>query len=270
MFTISEESNVCFAVITSVPWRHFEGRNIMDSIMDIIIEEYIRKEIQREYQHVKEATEKSISVYEYILNIYKKEFPLRLFSIHYLKRFRDKLCRLVLLPNKDEYEKISRENELIDTIMFLPIRIGEQNYKLQIPLIVNVSKLSRYIENQNLNKVSFRIDDLLAIMTEGYQDDYERDNKNRLEKRDILFEEKKRNPIIIMQGSNATSSAIINGNHRILYYSKMEHSIVKGYYVTSGTCCKFALTKDYETLYKMILQLIAKVYGIINVEKNAL
>lgn len=52
-------------------------------------------------------------------------------------------------------------------------------------------------------------------MSEDYQDDYERDNKIRIEKWDILFAEKEKNPIIIMQESKATRRAIINGNHRM-------------------------------------------------------
>lgn len=238
--------------------------------MNTDIDECILKEIQKKYQDNKEMIEKCISDYEvHFLNKYKKEHPLRLLSIYYLMRFRNKLRHLVLLPSEGEYEKINRENELFDTNMFLQIHIGKQDLKLQFPLIVNVSKLSRYIDIQNFNKSSFYIDKLLTIMTEGYQDDYEVDNKIRIEKRDILYEEKKRNPIIIMQGSKTTRHTIINGNHRIMYYSMMKRSAVDGYYVTSEECCKFALTKDYETLYKLILHLIDKVTGSIDVKKNA-
>lgn len=237
--------------------------------MDTDIDEYILKGIQKKYHNDKKMIEKSISDYElYIMNKYKKEHPLRLLSIYYLMRFRNKLRHLVLLPSEDEYEKINKKNELFDASMFLSIHIGKQDLALQFPLIVNVSKLSRYIDSQNSNKVSFYIDDLLAIMTERYQDDYEIDNKIMTEKRDILYEEKKRNSIIIMQGSKATRYTIINGNHRIMCYSMMGQSVVDGYYITSEECCKFALTKDYEMLYKLILQLIDKVTGSIDVEKN--
>lgn len=237
--------------------------------MDTDIDEYIHKEIQKKYQNDKKMIEKSISDYElYILTKYKKEHPLRLLSIYYLMRFRNKLRHLVLLPSEDEYEKISKKNELFDASMFLLIHMGKQDLALQFPLIVNVSKLSRFIDSKNLNKVSFHVDDLLTIMTKGYQDDYEKDNKIRTEKRDILYEEKKRNSIIIMKDSKATRHIIINGNHRIMHYSMIGQRIVDGYYVTSEVCCKFALTKDYETLYKLILHLIDKVTDSINVEKN--
>jgi len=237
--------------------------------MDTHTDKYIRREIQKKYQSDKEMIEKSISDYEfYILNKYKKEYPLRLLSIYYLMKFRNKLRKLVLLPSEDEYEKISKTNELIDTSMFLSIHIGKEDLELRFPLIVNVSKLSHYIENQNSNKVSFNIDDLLAIMTEGYQEDYKIDNENRINKRDILYKEKEKNSIIIMQGSKATRYTIINGNHRIMHYSMIGQSIVNGYHVTSEGCSKFALTKDYEILYKMILHLIDKVNGSIDIEKN--
>ncbi|MFT8352595.1 hypothetical protein [Clostridium saccharoperbutylacetonicum] len=237
--------------------------------MDTDIDKCIQKQIQRRYQSNKEMIEKSISDYElYILNKYKKEYHLKILSIYYLMRFRNKLSKLVLLPPKDEYEKISKTNELFDTSMLLSIHIGKQDLELRFPLIVNVSKLSHYIENQNYNKVSFNIDDLLAIMTEGYHEDYEIDNEIRTNKRDILYKEKEKNSIIIMQGSRATRYTIINGNHRIMHYSMIEERAVNGYYVTSEECCKFALTKDYEKLYKMILHLIDKVNGSINIEKN--
>lgn len=237
--------------------------------MDLYIEKYIQKQIQKKYQSDKEMIEKSISDYEfYILNKYKKEYPLRLLSIYHLMKFRNKLRKLVLLPREDEYGEISKTNELIDTSIFLSIHIGKEDLALRFRLIVNVSKLSHYIENQNYSKVSFNIDDLLPIMTEGYQEDYEIDNENRTSKRDILYKEKEKNPIIIMQGSRATQYTIINGNHRIMHYSKIGESVVNGYYVTSEECCKFALTKDYEKLYKMILHLIDKVNVSIDIEKN--
>lgn len=227
--------------------------------MDFIIDEYIKKEIRNKYMNDKEMIEKSITEYElHFLNKYKKEHPLRLLSFYYLKRFQNKLRNLELLPSEDKYEEISRKNEFFDANMYLPIRIGKQDYILQFPMIVNVSELSRYIERQNLNKVPFNIDELLSIMTEGYQDDYEIDNKIRTEKRDILYDERKRNPIIIMKGSKATSHTIINGNHRIMYYSKIRQNNVEGYYISSEECCKFALTRDYEILYNMIINLVNK------------
>lgn len=237
--------------------------------MDLYIEKYIQKQIQKKYQSDKEMIGKSISDYEfYILNKYKKEYPLRLLSIYHLMRFGNKLRKLVLLPREDEYEKISKINELIDTSIFLSIHIGKDDLALKFPLIVNVSKLSNYIGNRNYSKASFNIDELLSIMAEGYQEDYEIDNQIRINKRDILYKEKEKNPIIIMQGSRATQHTIINGNHRIMHYSKSGKSVVNGYYVTSEESCKFALTKDYEKLYKMILYLIDKVNGSIDIEKN--
>ena len=239
--------------------------------MDNYIDEYILKKIQERHHNNKEMIEKSISDYElYFLNEYKKEYPLRLLSIYYLMRFRNKLRHLVLLPGEHEYEKINRENELFDATMSLLIHIGKRDLKLQFPLTINVSKLSRYIDSQNSNKVSFNVDNLFSIIPEEYKDTYEIDNKIRIEKNDVLYEEKKRNPIIIMRGSKATRHTIINGNHRIMHNSMIGQSVVDGYYITSEECCKFALTKDYKTLYKLILHLIDKVTGSINVEKNIL
>lgn len=233
------------------------------------VEEYIHKDIQKEYKNDKELIEKFIVDFDlYIYNKYKNEYPLRLLSIYYLKKFDYEIRRLKLLPDEDVYEKISRNNELFNASMFIAIHIGKQTCILQIPFIVNVSELSRYIVRQNSKKVQFAIKDMLAIMTKDYQDDYDRDNKIMIEQRDILYEEKKRNPIIIMQGSKVTSYTIINGNHRIMYLAKMGHCNVEGYYIKSEDCCKFALTRDYEKLYKMILCLINKVNGTINFEKN--
>jgi len=238
--------------------------------MDAIIDAYIHDEIMNAYEKDKENIEKSISDYgSYIFNKYKQKYPLRLASIYYLEEFGDKFRKLALLPSKDEYEKISREKELIDVNIYFPIYIDDQDCILQIPLIVNVSKLSRFIESQdNINKISFYTDALLTIMAEDYQADYERDNEIRIEKRDILFEERKKNPIIVMQEGKAAKLTIINGNHRIMYYSRIGTKEVKGYYVTPELCCKYALTKDYETLYTMVLHLIDKVRGSIHFKKS--
>ncbi|MCO1601996.1 hypothetical protein [Desulfosporosinus nitroreducens] len=101
--------------------------------MNTYIENYIHEEILKKYQHDKEMMEKSISAYELcILDKFKREHPLRLFSIYYLNRFRKKWRQLVLLPSIDEYEKINIKDELFDANVLFPIRIGKQDYALQI------------------------------------------------------------------------------------------------------------------------------------------
>ena len=257
--------SVCKEIILTA----LEVENVWRNIVDTSIEEHIHKQILEQYLRDKLMIEGFISNYELnILNKYKQEYPLRLLSIYYLKRFRTKIRKLILLPNKDVYYEINRTSELFSANMILPIHIGKEGYLLKIPLIVNVSKLSNYIKGQNSNKAQFYIKDLMAIMAKEYIDDYEKDNKIRIERRDILFEEKKNNPIIIMQESKATEFTIINGNHRIMHYSKLGCRTIKGYYVTPIDCCKFALTEDYEMLYKMLLFLIEKVNGSIDFEKN--
>ncbi|SFD05343.1 hypothetical protein [Clostridium uliginosum] len=68
-----------------------------------------------------------------------------------------------------------------------------------------------------------------------------------------------------MQGSKATRCTIINSNHGIMNYSIIGQGVVNGYYVKSEGCCNFDLTKDNKTLYQMILHLIDKVTGSIDI-----
>lgn len=211
------------------------------------------------YQNDINNVAKSKEALKKILGLYKETYPIRFISNYYLKRFYEAMMQTDFLPEYEEYEKINLKDELFESTMIFPIKMKSKEYGLTFPLIVDISKLSRNIDKKNMEKVTFDITDLVGIMTDSYWDDYEKDNKMRLEKRDILVEEKAKNPIIIMPASEVTRPTIINGNHRIMYFAKNKKNRVEGYCVTAEEICKFAITKDYETLYYRLLDLLNKV-----------
>jgi hypothetical protein len=228
------------------------------------INNLIEKEIQKKYELDKKLINKSKDDSEtFILNKYIKEYPLRILSIYHLKNFRKKLLELEFLPEIAEYTKMAKSDEIFDGNMFLLIQIGQVDHKLQIPFFINISKLSRYLENKNFAKQTFLIPDLLKNISDEYDDEEVYKEK----KEDIVYDEKKRNPIIIMNGSKVNDFTIINGNHRILHYAKEGKTEIEGYFVTIKAGYEFAVTKDYKELYKILSYVIRKVKGSIDIEK---
>jgi|GEM_PF-4593835 len=229
------------------------------------INNLLEKEIHKKYELDKKMINKSKDDSEiYILNKYIKEYPLRILSIYHLKNFRKKLLELEFLPEIAEYTKMAKSDEIFDGTTFLLLQIGQVVHQLQIPLFINISKLSRFLENGNFTKQTFQISDILNNISDEYNDEEVYKEK----KEDIIYDEKKRNPIIIMNGSKVNDFTIINGNHRILHYAKEGKTEIEGYFVTINAGYEFAISKDYKKLYKMLTYVIRKVKGSIDIEKQ--
>lgn len=227
--------------------------------MNIYIEEYINNAIKEKYEIDRNNINKSKKALEDILKEYKKNYPLRFISNYYLKKFYKSVIEMKLIPEYKEYEEISKKDELFVINIILPVKVKENEYGIAFSVIVDISKLSRYIESKNEKRVAFSTEELSKVVTESYWIDYKKDNDIRLGKRDILVDEKAKNPIIVLAESRISECTIINGNHRIMYLSKNNINQVEGYYVTVEYACQCGITKDYEILYNKVLGLLNKV-----------
>lgn len=220
------------------------------------IEEYINNAIKEKYQIDRNNINKSNEALECILKEYKKNYPLRFIRNYYFKKFYKSVIEMKLIPEYKEYEDISKKDELFDINIILPVKIKENPYGIAFSIIVDISKLSRYIQSKKSKRVAFYTEELSKMVTESYWIDYKKDNEMRLEKRDILVDEKAKNPIIVLAESQISKCTIINGNHRIMYLSKNNINQLEGYYVTVDEACQCGITKDYEILYNKVLGLL--------------
>ncbi len=121
--------------------------------------------------------------------------------------------------------------------------------------------MARYIEKAKIKKVTSQTKELTTLINDEYFDTYDNDNFIRLQKSDILVEEKAKITIIIMNGDSFVDTTIINGNHRVIYMDKNYKIEIEGYLISLSECSKFAITADFNKLYMSFLNLSSKIYG---------
>jgi hypothetical protein len=230
--------------------------------------EVVRKELERlmdeNYESDKNEINKSIKDFKNIvLQEYKKIYPFSVLSYNKLKNFGSDLEKLTLLPEKEIYRDLHINNEFYSAQMAISFKFGGTCCIFKIPFLLNISKISRFIEDHHSEVYNFTVDDLKSFANKEVVNDFDKDNLYRITRRDLLVDVKAKNPIIVMnRGKAVLDCTIINGNHRIIDAIKKNKKNINGYFVDPKACSDFAITDDYVVLYKMIEKLHDSVKGI--------
>ena len=229
----------------------------------IMVEEYIMRQIESHYAEDIGSVQKTIEDFEtYICERYIHKHWYRIKSKKYLKGFLFKLKNWKLLPTYVEYSDICKKNEVYSTTLAYVVRIGRDKLILNIPLLINISKLAKYLETENISQITFAIDELSEMVESDYWNDFEKDLFVTMQQRDILYEERKNNPIIVLNKSEVNDNILLNGNHRVMNLKlNNKQESVRAYVVNINDCIRFALTDDYVELFDALLNLRKNVKG---------
>ncbi len=231
--------------------------------MNIMFEEDINKQIKMHYEEHKKGLKKTVEDFEnFVYKQYIQQYWYRVKSKRYLRDFLFELKKMKLMPTYSEYRDICKQSELFSTALVYVVRIGRNKMVFGIPLIINVSELTKHLIEQQNKKGSYLIEDLSQLVVSDYWNDFERDALITMQRRDILYEERKNNPIIVLNKSEVNNYTLLNGNHRVmgLKLSNKKEKI-EAYSVNINECIRFALTDDYEVLYKNLLSIRQVVRG---------
>lgn len=228
-----------------------------------MVEEYLIAQINEKYNEDKATIQKSIDDFEtHIYEKYIHKYWYRIKSKKYLKRFLQDFKSWNLLPAYVEYSNMCQRDEMFSSSLQYAVRIGNSGLILNIPLVINITKLTKYLESQGKLQNTFKVNELSQIVVSDYWGDFEKASSIFLQQMDILYEERKDNPIILLDRSEVNNYVLLNGNHRVmnLYLNHMQEE-VQGYVIDIRECIHFALTEDYVKLLDALLMLRKQVKG---------
>lgn len=229
----------------------------------IMFEEYIDRQMEIRYKEDMSSLQKTIEDFEYyIYESYIGRYWYRIKSKEYLKGFLYDLRKWKLLPSFNEYNEICRKNEIFSTTLSYVVRIGQDKMLFNIPLLINVSRLTKSLESQDISQKTFEINQLSELVVNDYWNDFEKDFWVTMQRRDVLYEERKNNPIIVLNKSSVNNHVLLNGNHRVMNLKlSNKKEKVQAYDVNIDECIHFALTEDYVKLLNAIFKLRKNVKG---------
>lgn len=219
------------------------------------------QEIMNNYYKDRRDLRKTIDDFGHIiLPLYKKEYPFRYLSYYRMKKFDKSMRRLCLVPDVDEFKKISTNNELYDADVFFMFYTKEQPVAIKIPFVINVTKLNEYLITSKASLCKFKTDQLKQIIYPECFDSYKTDMAIKKAGGDLLEDVKAKNQVIVMKQGKASDTFLINGTHRTIGAINTGVEEIEGYCVSPELCSRFALTSDFEILYEKLFSLYRKVH----------
>lgn len=196
------------------------------------------------------------------LTEYKKRYKNHWISNAYIKKFCNKLSRMSLVPVEKEFVKLNCENEFFDITIGIDFLQINEPMRFTFPFPINIHKVTEYIKRKNIQKVAFHVDDLKQLINPENFEEFDLHMQAKREGRDLLDEIKKDNPIIVLNVGCINRPYLINGTHRVIQAIRDGKLIIEAYVVKPEICYECGLSKDYELLYKMMLELYNNVYGV--------
>lgn len=192
---------------------------------------------------------------------YKSMFPFRFVSHQYIKRFLQRLSYIKLLPEKEEYISINKENEFFEVSISFSLRKGDDEKTWLFPYPINIHKVTQYISKNNIVPASLDVTSMKNLITPERFEEVKEENKGK--QKDLLASIKKDNPIIVLYPKGIVEEPyLINGNHRIVQAMMEGNNVVKGYIFSADICSICGMTDNFELLYKMMQELYTKVHGV--------
>lgn len=200
-----------------------------------------------------------------MLKKYKNLFPLHYISYWNLKYFLHRLSKLRLLPSKEKYISLRKNNEYFDNQISLFIGCENENdiFSLNFPYPLNINKITMYIKENKISQTVFEVSFLKKIINPEYYDDFDKDMIAKQQGRDMQIKIKEKNPIIILGENNIVKFNLVNGNHRIIQAIRDKKECVQGYLVPASICKDCGLTNDYKKLYVLVENLYKRLYGVL-------
>ena len=227
-------------------------RNIIDEWMD-------ERFSQRYYNEKKQLDENVEKLKNKMFEEYKRRYPFRLVSQFYIKSFINKLLQMKLLPNKEEYIYLNKNNEFFD--ITISVLIEKQSIPMEFifPYPVNIHKVTEYISKNRIMPVTLNVIDLKRIINPECFDEFDDHMYRKNKGLDPLDSMKADNPIIVLNSGEIVNSFwLINGTHRTIQAIRDKKDTIEGYRVTSEICQMCGMTEDYEVLYGMMKDLDTK------------
>ena len=231
--------------------------------MKNMFNEFVYMQLCKQYENEVQELKKVCEDYKkYILDTYIEAYSCRLISMYYLKRMMNDLETKSLIPVQAQYIEILGGKETFPIPLVYFVRIKDEMIRLNIPMAINISALSRSIEKRGVGRKMFPVDVLARYISENYWADYETDLLIERCKIDGLAEEKAKNPIIVLQESDVNEYTIINGNHRVMWMHKENiQERVEVYFVTIEECLCHAVGKDWEIILRNLRKMNKWVKG---------
>ena len=224
--------------------------------------EWLKSSVLMKYKSEKQNIDKICKFYcENILSEYKKRYKNHWISNIYIKRFCKKLLRMELIPSEEEYIKMNCENEFFDITIGIDFLENDEPMSFTFPYPINIHKVTAYIKRENIHKVAISVDELKSIINPECFKEFDLHMQAKRAGEDLLNELKKDNPIIVLDAGCLNNPYLINGTHRVIQAIRDGKTIIETYVVNSKICYECGLSKDYELLYKMMLELYYNVYG---------
>lgn len=222
-------------------------------------EEYLEKYLMDKYEREKARYAEVVEEYNMKLFAqYKNKFRLQFVSYHYIKNFLRRLSYIKLLPNKEEYVSINKENEFFE--VSISISFSDDN-PWKFPYPVNINKITQYISKNRMDPISLDVASMKNLIAPERLEEVKQEIEGK--PKDLLADVKKDNPIIALSAEGIVEqSYLINGNHRIVQAMLEGIDAVDGYIFGANICSICGMTRDFELLYKMMQELYTKVYGI--------
>ena len=188
---------------------------------------------------------------QYIFKSYSEKYPYRLISRYFLSRTMNDLEACSLIPEKTQYIESHRNCEIFPLPLVYHIGIQAQLIRLNIPMIINISSLSRSLEKRKASTKLMPVEILARYITDIYWETYETDLQIEINRSDGASAEKAKNPIIVLQESDVNEYVILNGNHRVMWMSKENiKENVEVFFVSLEECLPHSVGKDWNIIFK--------------------
>lgn len=233
-----------------------------ENMLSIEDEEFLEKALADKYENEKVRYAEAVEAYNTKLFAqYKSMFPFCFVSHQYIKNFLQRLSFIKLLPEKEEYISINKENEFFEVSISFSFRKGNDEKTWIFPYPINIHKIKQYIFKNSITPVSLDVPSMKNLIIPERFEEVKQEIKGK--QKDLLASIKKDNPIIVLYPKGIVEEPyLINGNHRIVQAMIDGKNVVKGYIFSADICSICGMTENFELLYKMMQGIYTKVHGV--------
>lgn len=228
-----------------------------------VYDDYLEHRLSLEYVKEKAGLDKSITgIKSELLKQYITLFPFHFISYWRLKNFIKELSRLRLLPSKEEYIKLHKENEFFEIQIEILWGKNDSAILLRFPYSVNINIITELLAENHAPKRVIEVSILKELITPECFDEFDSHMLAKKQGHDMLDKIKAKNPIIVMGKGDISKPYLINGNHRTIQAIRDKKENIDGYIVDAPLCKCCGITYDYEKLFFLLERLYNKMYGV--------